>query len=199
MRFLGDIKEGRNTHLPLVAVDMGKAKINKENDDYKAVQEFVAKIAKDHKLPGLLSDWSLVSLGNRHLVFSLDEVSPELIRKIGPLFQVSDLWDGINVHIIHSKDVSDSDRRQSAQALGQPIDELYDAYVWERGAGETQACGSGACSVAASLWAGGLTDRSRWLGVDMPGGRLFIKQPSVDDEITMAGPAKMAFKGRVTL
>lgn len=198
VRFMGNIKEGRSTHLPLVAVDMGHAKVNKENDDFAAVHAFVTKIAKDHKLPQLLNDWSLVSVGNRHLVFSLDDISPELIRKIGPLFQVAPVWDGVNVHIIRSKAVSDNDRRQSAQALGHPIDELYEAFVWERGAGETQACGSGACSIAVSVLASGLTDRSQWLGVDMPGGRLFIKQPSAEDTITLAGPAKLAFKGKVT-
>ena len=74
VRFLGEIREGRSTQLPLAAVDMGKARINKENDDYARVTAFVAKIAKDLAMPQLLLDWSLVSLGNRHLIFSLDEI-----------------------------------------------------------------------------------------------------------------------------
>jgi len=199
VRFLSDKKAISESHLPLVAVDMGLPTINEDNADYAGAKAFVTKISRDLGMPALLKDWSLVSVGNRHLIFSLDEVSPELIRKLGPIFQISELWDGINVHIIRSKAISESDRRQSAQALGQPMDELYEAYVWERGAGETQACGSGACAIAASIWASGLTDRSQWLGVDMPGGRLYIKQPSNDDHITMAGPAKLAFRGKVTI
>ncbi|MBC7533086.1 MAG: hypothetical protein H7318_16065 [Oligoflexus sp.] len=199
VRYIGNVKESARGHLPLVAVEMGKALINQENPDFDQASSLVKKISQELSMPQLLQDWSLVSLSNRHLVFSLDEVSPELIRKLGPIFQTSELWDGINVHIIRSKAVSDSDRRQSAQALGQAIDELYEAYVWERGAGETQACGSGACAIAASIWESGMTDRSAWLGVDMPGGRLFIKQASRDDQITMAGPAKLAFQGKVTI
>lgn len=199
VRFIGHVKESARGSMPLVAVEMGKALINKENADFSQASELVKKISKELSMPQLLEDWSLVSLSNRHLIFSLDEASPELLRKLGPLFQTSELWDGINVHIIRSKAVSDSDRRQSAQALGQAIDELYEAYVWERGAGETQACGSGACAIAASIWEAGMTERSQWLGVDMPGGRLFIKQTSREDQITMAGPAKLAFRGKVTI
>lgn len=199
LRYLGDVTESARGHLPLVAVEMGKAEINEENPDYEGAKAFMKKISQELSMPALLNDWSLVTLGNRHLVISLDVVSAELVRKIGPALQKSDLWDGINVHIIRSKAVADGDRRQSAQALGQSIDEFYEAFVWERGAGETQACGSGACAVAASLWQTGLSDRSHWLGVDMPGGRLFIKQASRDDQITMAGPAKLAFRGKVTI
>ncbi len=199
VRFLNDSKTIDSSHLPLVAVDMGHAAINTENADYAGVAAFVKKISRELAMPELLQDWSLVSLGNRHLIFSLEETSPDLIRKLGPIFQKSELWDGINIHIIGSKALSDGDRRQSAQALGQPIDELYEAYVWERGAGETQACGSGACAIAASIWAAGVSVRSQWLGVDMPGGRLYIKQPSKDDTITMAGPAKLVFRGKVTI
>ena len=199
VRYMGILEERANGALPLVAVDMGTAKVNAENEDYLEAEAFIKDVARELKIPQLVEDWTLVSLGNRHLVFSLDHVSQELIRKIGPRLQVSKLWDGINVHIISSKAVSDADGKQAKLALGQPMDELFEAFVWERGAGETQACGSGACAVAVSLWATGLSERSSWIGVDMPGGRLYIKQDTHEDSITMAGPAKLAFRGKVVI
>lgn len=199
VRYMGILEERASGALPLVAVDMGKAQVNQENADYAEAKEFIRAVSAELQMPELDRDWTLVSLGNRHLVFSLDQVSVELIRKIGPRLQTSKLWDGINVHIIRSKALTDQDAKKAKAALGQPMDELYEAYVWERGAGETQACGSGACAIAVSQWSTGLSDRGSWIGVDMPGGRLYIKQPSHDDSITMAGPAKMVFKGRVTI
>jgi diaminopimelate epimerase len=199
VQFMGILEERANGLLPLVAVDMGKAVVNVANDDYEKTAEFIQRVATDLNMPELVQGWTLVSLGNRHLVFSMDKVSRELIRKIGPKFQTSELWDGINVHITRSKFVSDGDRRTAKMELGQSMDELYETYVWERGAGETQACGSGACAVAVSQWMSGLSDRSNWIGVDMPGGRLYIKQASAEDTITMAGPAKMSFRGRVQI
>lgn len=199
VRFMGILEERASGALPLVAVDMGKALINAENPDFKEAGDFMKEVAADLKMPELLKEWSLVSLGNRHLVISLEKVSQDLIRKIGPRLQKSELWDGINVHIISSKAVKDADAKGARAALGQSMDELFEAFVWERGAGETQACGSGACAVAVSQWALGLSDRSAWIGVDMPGGRLYIKQASADDSITMAGPAKLAFRGRVII
>ncbi|RZA20248.1 MAG: hypothetical protein EOP10_18465 [Proteobacteria bacterium] len=199
VQFMGILEERASGSLPLVAVDMGKAKVNEENPDYREAGEFIKEVAAELKMPELTREWTLVSLGNRHLVFSLDKVSRELIRKIGPRLQTSKLWDGINVHIIRSKPVTEADTKAAKAALSQSMEELYEAYVWERGAGETQACGSGACAVAVSQWASGLSDRSSWIGVDMPGGRLYIKQPSADDSITMAGPAKLSFRGKVQI
>ncbi len=199
VRFLGILEERVSGKLPLVAVDMGKAKVNEENDDYAAVKSFISDASKELNIPELNRDWSLVSLGNRHLVFSLDKVSQELIRKIGPRLQVSSLWDGINVHIISQKPLLDADAKRAKGELGQSMGELFEAFVWERGAGETQACGSGACAVAVSQWASGLSDRTKWIGVDMPGGRLYLKQASHDESVTMAGPAETVFKGKVSL
>lgn len=199
IRFLGRLEASRRGQLPLVAVEMGRPVINKANPDFTAAATFLKEKAQEIGLPEITRDWSLVSLGNRHLVINLEKVSRDLIRKIGPALQTSDLWDGINVHIVANKALGDGDRRQSSQSLGQAIDELFEVFVWERGAGETQACGSGACAVAAASFASGFSDRKTWLGIDMPGGRLYIKQESEDDQMTMAGPAALVFRGTFSL
>jgi diaminopimelate epimerase len=198
-RYLGRLTPGRSGQLPLVAVEMGQPIVNKENQDYSEVKTIVEHKAKELGLPALARDWHLVSISNRHLCFFLDRVNRDMIRHIGPAFQTSSLWDGINVHICASKVVQDDDRRTSAQVLNRPIDELFEVFVWERGAGETQACGSGASAIGASAFASGLTDRRNWLGIDMPGGRLYVKQENASDSVTLAGPGHMVFRGRLVI
>ncbi len=198
-RFLGSLQPGRSGQLPLVAVEMGTPIINKANPDFAEVKTFVGNVAKELSMPELTKDWSLVTISNRHLVFNLDTVSRDLIRKLGPAFQRPKLWDGINVHIVSPKAVNENDKRQSAQIFGSPLEELYEVYVWERGAGETQACGSGASAIGAAAFASGLCERRQWLGIDMPGGRLFIKQEQSAEPVTLAGPGQIVFRGKVTL
>jgi diaminopimelate epimerase len=178
---------------------MGHPKVNAENSDFNEVKNFVESQAKKLGMPELTRDWHLVSISNRHLCFFLDSVNRDMIRKVGPALQASSLWDGINVHLCASKRVMDEDRRISAQVLSGPIDEIYEVFVWERGAGETQACGSGASAIGASAFASGLTDRRNWLGIDMPGGRLYVKQENAADSVTLAGPAQMVFRGRLEI
>jgi diaminopimelate epimerase len=65
--------------------------------------------------------------------------------------------------------------------------------VFERGAGETLACGSGACAAVAVLVRQGRVDRA--VRVDLPGGTLAIAWPADDAPITMSGPATFVFEG----
>jgi len=65
--------------------------------------------------------------------------------------------------------------------------------VYERGAGETLACGSGACAAVASLVRRGRLARE--VRVALPGGELHIRWPADDAEVIMAGPATFVFEG----
>jgi len=69
--------------------------------------------------------------------------------------------------------------------------------VWERGAGVTLACGSGACATAVSAVRRGLADRKVELVLD--GGSLFIEWREEDGHVLMTGPAAMPFRGHVDL
>lgn len=198
-RFLGALHAARSQQLPLVAVEMGLPTIDEANPDYAAVKAFLAARAQSLSMPLLNTDWSLVTVSNRHLIFQTEQASRDLLRRVGPILQDSPLWDGINVHLVAPRALSDQDRRISAQILGSPLEELYQVFVWERGAGETQACGSGAVAIGAAAFASGLSDRKHWLGIDMPGGRLYVKQKSPDDPMTLAGPGQMVFRGRFTI
>jgi diaminopimelate epimerase len=73
----------------------------------------------------------------------------------------------------------------------------YAAVVWERGAGMTQACGTGACAVAAAAIARGDVDPSAEVIVELPGGALSIRRDSATGQLRMRGPAQLVFTGDV--
>ena len=69
--------------------------------------------------------------------------------------------------------------------------------TWERGAGETLACGTGAC---ATLVAGNLTGKTeRRAVIHVPGGELLIEWSEDDNHVTMVGPARVVFEGEYWL
>ena len=198
-RFLGKGKLEGKDYWPLISVDMGIPQLNDSSEKFTNAQKEVERVSDELQKPELQNDWAYVDISNEHLVFFLDEVDRDLLLNVGPAFQVSNFWDGINVHLVMAKEVLKKDRSEAANKLGHTIDELYDVYVWERGAGETKACGSGACAVATAALNSGMIDRSQWLGIDMPGGRLYTKQAGNEDPVTLAGPAQFIFEGCVEI
>jgi len=73
----------------------------------------------------------------------------------------------------------------------------YAAVVWERGAGMTQACGTGACAVAAAAIARGDLDSSAEVIVELPGGALSIRRDPTTGQLRMRGPAELVFTGEL--
>ncbi len=69
--------------------------------------------------------------------------------------------------------------------------------VWERGAGETQACGTGACAAAVAAISQGWMDSP--LLIDLPGGRLSIEWAGPGHPVKMTGPASRVYEGQVRL
>lgn len=124
-------------------------------------------------------DFSLtcVSMGNPHAVIFVEDVAAFDLPKWGPLFEHHRLFPRrINLHV--------------AQCLSRGEARLR---TWERGAGMTQACGTGACAV---LVAGVLEDRlSRTALLHLPGGDLRIEWPADDAPVFMTGPAEECFRG----
>ena len=108
-----------------------------------------------------------VEIGNPHLVALVDDVSSHDPAVFGPVVE-ADVDGGVNVHLIDVKD---------RHTLG--------LVVWERGAGVTEACGSGACAAAV---AGIAWDRATSTGdVVMPGGSATVEVSG--DEVVLRGPA----------
>ena len=184
---------------PMVIVEMGTPNLNKSLGWLSEAKAAVAKLSTLLNLPSLSQEVGVCDIGNPHIVITHDLASRELLLKIGPTLQSTHSWDGINVHLARAKNITAKDKTRATQELGQSVSELYEVFVWERGAGETMACGSGACAVAALALDSGLLDRSEWVAIDMPGGRLYVRQPTPDEPTELAGPGVYCFSGKVII
>lgn len=122
-----------------------------------------------------------VSMGNPHCVVQVSDVAGYDVSGIGPLFEHNPLFpEGINTEFIHV-----TDRRNISMR------------VWERGSGETWACGTGACAVAVSCILNGLTQSS--VTVHLRGGDLQIEWEEGKGTVFMTGPAVTVFEGEIAL
>lgn len=119
----------------------------------------------------------IVSVGNPHFVVSSDDVASILLADVGPLMEAAyDPENGVNVEFV--------------QVLGR---DRFAMRVWERGSGETMACGSGACAAAAALVSQGMLDRKST--AVLPGGELELLWRESDGRMLMTGPAVTVFEG----
>ncbi len=117
-----------------------------------------------------------VNVGNPHAIFFVQDPYAIDMDRLGPVIETDPLFpERINVNV--------------AAVTGRDAITLR---VWERGAGLTRACGTGACATAIAAMKRGLTDRR--VTVTLPGGALVIEWRD-DDEIVMTGPAAESFRG----
>jgi diaminopimelate epimerase len=124
---------------------------------------------------------SSVSMGNPHCVLEVDDVDAAPVERLGPRIEHHPAFPNrVNVEFVQV--VTRGRVRQR---------------TWERGTGETLACGSGACAVAVSAILRGRTDRE--LDVELRGGTLRIAWPADDASVRMTGPAVEVFRGRIPL
>ena len=121
------------------------------------------------------------SMGNPHAVLEVADVDQAEVARIGPALQRQAMFpQSVNVGF--------------AQVLSPNHVRLR---VHERGAGETLACGSGACAAVAVLARQGRVDAARGVSVDLPGGRLVIRQDGRTGALWMGGPATFVFEGEM--
>ncbi len=122
-----------------------------------------------------------VSMGNPHAVVFIDYDEKELpIEKIGPLFENNEIFPKrTNTEFIRIKDRKHVDMR-----------------VWERGSGETFACGTGACASAVACVLNGYTDDE--IELQLQGGVLKVKWDRESNQVFMTGPAVTVFEGEIT-
>lgn len=117
-----------------------------------------------------------VNVGNPHVVFFVENIDAVELERLGPLIENDELFpERVNVNIASV---------QNARKLR--------LRVWERGAGLTRACGTGACASAIAAMRRGLVDRN--VIVALPGGELQIEWRE-DGRIAMTGPAATSFTG----
>ncbi len=117
-----------------------------------------------------------VNVGNPHVVFFVDDCSAVPLDHLGPLIENDPLFpERVNVNI--------------AEVTARDAITLR---VWERGVGETRACGTGACATAIAAMRRGRTERR--VTVTLPGGPLLIEWRE-DGQVVMTGPAALSFRG----
>ena len=118
-----------------------------------------------------------VSMGNPHAVIVVDDVARAPVAEVGPMLQAADCFpESVNVGFAQIVSPNEIHLR-----------------VYERGAGETLACGSGACAAIAVLVRQGRVGRH--VDVHLPGGTLVIDWPVDSAPVRMAGPATFVFEG----
>lgn len=178
---------------PLVAVEMGVPQVGDDVPWRRVAEAAVASVMDGHGPYEI----GVCTIGNPHVVITTDAASHALMLKVGPALQKAGPWDGVNVHVVKSRPLEAKDQARAGHELGAPLAELFTAFVWERGAGETQACGSGVCAIAAVSLATGLVERDAWVGVDMPGGRLYARWEDDAEPAVLAGPAAFVYAGKI--
>jgi diaminopimelate epimerase len=163
----------------LVSVDMGKPRLEWAEIPMDAEQDTRALDVVLHDDPALAVAPGAVSMGNPHVVFFVDDIGTAPVREAGPVIEHHALFpEGVNVGF--------------AKIKGRDRIRLR---VWERGAGLTQACGTGACAALVAAARRDLTDRSATLELD--GGDLLIEWRAADDHVIMTGPAAVDFAGHL--
>ena len=163
----------------LVKVDMGKPKL--EADLIPIISEREQVIDEPIEVDGKEYHMTGVSMGNPHAVIYVDDVKGLDLEKIGPKFENHERFPKrINTEFVHCID------RQTVEMR-----------VWERGSGETLACGTGACAVAVSSILNNLTDTQ--VTVKLLGGDLQIEWDREKDRVFMTGPATVVFDGVIDI
>jgi diaminopimelate epimerase len=160
-------------------VDMGKPHfawnkipLAEEFRDTRAIELQIGPIDKP-----ILHSPSVVSMGNPHAIFWVDDVNAYDLPRFGPLLENHPMFpERANITLAH---IASRDH--------------IVIRTWERGAGLTKACGSAACATAVA--AARLKRANRKVKITLPGGDLVIEWRERDDHVLMTGPAAFEFKG----
>lgn len=170
---------GEDNKVTLVRVNMGKPQL--EAKSIPVVSEKEQVIDEPITVDGTVYRMTGVSMGNPHAVVCVEDVDHFPLEKVGPLFEHHGFFpDRVNTEFIRVMD------RKNVQMR-----------VWERGAGETWACGTGACAVAVACIINGYTDRE--VTVHLRGGDLEIFWDEMSGDVYMTGPAEEVFTGEIFL
>ena len=180
---LGGIKhlflEVEDGKVSLVKVDMGPAILEPEKIPVTAEGSRV--VDEPLQVDGKTFRMTCVSMGNPHAVIYVDDVQGMGLEKTGPSFENHERFPNrINTEFAHVLDRNTVEMR-----------------VWERGSGETLACGTGACAVAVASILNGYTEDQ--VTVRLLGGDLKIEWDREANKVYMTGPAEVVFDGEIRL
>jgi len=128
-----------------------------------------------------LFNFTAVSMGNPHAVIFGNRVDSEFVQKHGPVIETHPLFPK-KINVEFAKIVTRK---------------AIDLRVWERGAGETLACGTGACATVVASVLNGFTERD--VTVSLPGGKLKISWDEKTNHVFMTGSATEVFNGEISI
>jgi len=164
-----------------VKVDMGVPRLLAREIPITLCSEDMKVVDEPLEVAGQTWNVTCVSMGNPHCITFVEDVAAIPLESIGPQFEH---------HIVFPQ-------RTNTEFIEVVRRDYLKMRVWERGAGATLACGTGAC---AALVAGVLTGRcDRTATVELPGGCLQIEWSQVDQRLWMTGPAERVFTGVVEI
>ncbi|MBQ2952573.1 MAG: carbamoyl-phosphate synthase large subunit [Clostridia bacterium] len=133
-------------------------------------------------LAGEMREISCISMGNPHVVMFVLDVNRINLEQVGPMIEQDPMFpERVNVSFAQIVDKNNIVMR-----------------VWERGIGETAACGTGACAVAVAAVENGLCKRGTDIDVQMPGGTLVVRYQK-DGQVWLTGDAVMDFEGTIRI
>ncbi|NLK28597.1 MAG: diaminopimelate epimerase [Clostridiales bacterium] len=162
-----------------VTVDMGKPILDPALIPVVSDEEIVIK--KPIHVGNKIYEVTCLSMGNPHAVVFVEDTKSIPIETIGPLFEHHEMFpERVNTEFVHVIDRNHIEMR-----------------VWERGAGETLACGTGACASVIACILNGLTDHE--VTVTLLGGKLKVRYDENTDRVFMTGPAIKVFEGEIDL
>lgn len=168
-----------NGKVATVKVDMGAPAIKAEQIPVISKEDTV--IAKPIEIAGTEYEMTCVSMGNPHAIVFVEDTEQVEIEQIGPLFEHNEIFpDRVNTEFIQVIDRNTINMR-----------------VWERGAGETWACGTGACASVVACVLNNKTEDE--VLVHLRGGDLKIKYDRDKETVFMTGPATVVFDGKINI
>ncbi|MHA7963654.1 diaminopimelate epimerase [Paenibacillus sp. CAU 1782] len=166
-----------NGKVQTVRVDMGQPVLN----GLQVPTTVDADPVVNHpiEVDGTTFHFTAVSMGNPHCVIYVDDATSFDLEAWGPKLETHPMFPRrINVEFVTVNSRSQADMR-----------------VWERGAGPTLACGTGACATLVASVLTGVSDRKST--VSLKGGDLFIEWNEEDNHVYMTGPAAVVFSGKL--
>ena len=133
------------------------------------------------EVDGTTYKMTCVSMGNPHCIVFVEDTALFPLETVGPLFENHERFPKrVNTEFIQLLDRKTVNMR-----------------VWERGSGETLACGTGACASAVACILNGLTEDE--ITLHLLGGDLIVRWDQEDNLVYMTGPARVVFDGEIVL
>lgn len=163
----------------LITVNMGSPEL--VPDKIPVISDSKRVVDEPIEVDGTTYKMTCVSMGNPHCIVFVEDTASFPLETVGPLFENHERFPKrVNTEFIQLLDRKTVNMR-----------------VWERGSGETLACGTGACASAVACILNGLTENE--ITLHLLGGDLIVRWDQEENLVYMTGPARVVFDGEIVL